>query len=234
MSMTEVPTRPEFKIVTFDLYRDVHKGIRAELFAVTGEAGRLDPAHRQGRIALDARVNSMVELLVQHALHEDTAVQPALEVHLPDLADQIAIDHATLEHRMELLTELAAAAVDASPDDRRHCLHHLYADLASFTGAYLAHQDVEERNVMPGLEAAIGVEAVVEIHQAILRALPPDQMADSLALMIPAMNIDDRTELLGGMQAEAPPEVFAGVWGLLQSLLDPGDVHDLGVRLGVD
>ncbi len=39
-------------------------------------------------------------------------------------------------------------------------------------------------------------------------------MAASLAIMLPAMNNDDRTELLGGMQAGAPPEVFAGVWSL--------------------
>ena len=37
--------------------------------------------------------------------------------------------------------------------------------------------------------------------------------------MIPAMNIDDRTELLGGMRAGAPPEVFEGIWGLTGSVL---------------
>ena len=41
--------------------------------------------------------------------------------------------------------------------------------------------------------------------------------------MLPAMNIDDRAELLGGMQAGAPPEVFAGVWGLVGSVLPSDD-----------
>ena len=51
-------------------------------------------------------------------------------------------------------------------------------------------------------------------------------MAKSLALMLPAMNIDDRTELLGGMQQGAPAEVFAGV--------GPGQVgaHSRGCRAG--
>lgn len=31
----------------------------------------------------------------------------------------------------------------------------------------------------------------------------------SLALTLPAMNIDDRTKMLGGMQAGAPPEVLS-------------------------
>ena len=58
-------------------------------------------------------------------------------------------------------------------------------------------------------------------------------MATSLALMLPAMNIDDRTELLGGMQAGAPAEVFAGVWGLAGSVLAPADHRALGARLGL-
>ena len=47
------------------------------------------------------------------------------------------------------------------------------------------------------------------------------------------MNIDDRTELLGGMQAGAPPEVFAGVWRLGQSVLEPADYTALAARLEV-
>ena len=47
------------------------------------------------------------------------------------------------------------------------------------------------------------------------------------------MNVDDRTELLGGMQAGAPPEVFEGVWGLAGSVLAPADHRALGARLGI-
>ena len=58
-------------------------------------------------------------------------------------------------------------------------------------------------------------------------------MAQSLALMLPAMNIDDRTEMLGGMQAGAPAEVFDGVWGLAGSVLAPADHAALAARLGL-
>ena len=50
-------------------------------------------------------------------------------------------------------------------------------------------------------------------------------MAQSLALMLPAMNVDGRTELLGGMRAGAPAEVFEGVWSLAGSVLDPTDLR---------
>ena len=58
-------------------------------------------------------------------------------------------------------------------------------------------------------------------------------MAESLAFMLPAMNLDDRTELLGGMRMAAPPEAFAGVVDLARSVLTPTDFQALAGRLGV-
>ena len=51
--------------------------------------------------------------------------------------------------------------------------------------------------------------------------------------MLPAMNVDDRTELLGGMQAGAPAEVFAEFWGLACSVLHPQDPDAVVRRLGL-
>jgi hypothetical protein len=86
---------------------------------------------------------------------------------------------------------------------------------------------------MPALESAIGVEGVLGLHQAIIASIPPEEMARSLAIMFPAMNVDDRCELLGGMQAGAPPEVFAGIWALAGSVLAEGDVRAVAGRLGL-
>ena len=98
---------------------------------------------------------------------------------------------------------------------------------------YLAHQDVEERLVLPALERAIGPEAVEDIHRAIVSSIPPDQMARSLAVMLPAMNIDNRADMLGGMRAGAPAQIFEGVWGLANAVLDSADVDALSRRLGI-
>jgi hypothetical protein len=227
-------TRTAVEIVTLDLYRDIHKGIRAELFALTGDAGRLDPADRVGRVATQAYVDDVVALLVSHAEHEDGAVQPAIEANLPDLAVQVVEEHEGLEARMVDLQTYAADAVAAGDADARGAVHRLYVELASFTSAYLAHQDLEERVVMPRLEAAIGFEAVLGIHQAIVGSIPPEEMAKTLPGMLRAMNVDDRTELVGGMQAGAPPEVFAGLWSLVKSGLTVEDAAPVAARLGLD
>jgi hypothetical protein len=56
-------------------------------------------------------------------------------------------------------------------------------------------------------------------------------MAASLSLLLPAMNVDDRTELLAGMKAAAPPEGFAGVLGLARAVLPPADFAALASRV---
>lgn len=227
MSTIEIPT------VTFDLYRDIHKGIRAELFAVTTTAGQTDAADPVAVAALAQHVHDVHGLLEEHAEHEDAAIQPLIEVHFPTLAEQVAVDHLAFERRTSSLVDLAASVGEAAAADQRRLVHRLYVDLAAFVSSYLAHQDLEEREIMPALERVIGVDGVVGVHQQIIGSIPPDELARSLSLMLPAMNVDDRTELLGGMQAEAPAEVFQGVWGLAQSVLTPCDVAAVATRLGL-
>src|SRR4051794_16124066 len=194
----ETISLPEVQAVTHDLYRDVHKGIRADLFRVTAAAGYIDPSSRDARVGLAGDVSQLMSFLDDHAEHEDRFIEPEVERLLPDVAERIDHDHRSFERRGELLVELAVHAVDASAIAQRSCLHRLYLELASFTSTYLAHQDLEERIVMPALERALGAEANLAIHGALLASIPPAKMMEAMHLMLPAMNVDDRTELLGG------------------------------------
>ena len=232
MAVIDTVTPSTYELVAVDTYRDVHKGIRADLFDLTGRAGRIDPSCPGDVADLARHLDQSVDLLVTHAGHEDTHLAPVMTDALPDLFATIERDHAVLEGRLVDLQAWARDAVEAPVDAARGPVQRLYIELASFTSAYLAHQDLEERVVGPELQRVLGPEGVLAIHQAIIASIPPDQMAASLALMLPAMNNDDRTELLAGMQAGAPPEVFAGVWSLAGSVLEPRDVAVLGRRLG--
>ncbi len=68
---------------------------------------------------------------------------------------------------------------------------------------------------------------------SILGNMQPQQLISGLAVMFPAMNVDDRTELLGGMKATAPAEAFAGVWSLAKSVLSLDDSRAVSARLGL-
>jgi hypothetical protein len=233
MSVIEITSLPDLQPVIFDTYRDIHKGIRGELFALTASAGKADPSDREARTDLSRHVNGVVELLVSHAHHEDAVVSPVLERFLPDLAERIETDHVALDRRIAAIGDMANTAIDVPNQAVRFELHRVYLELSAFVSAYLAHLDLEERYVGPALEKAIGVEGVLGIHAQIIASLTPQEMATSLPLMFTSMNVDDQTDGLGGMKANAPAEVFEGVWRLFGSAVSGADRAVVAQRLGL-
>lgn len=218
--------------VPFDLYRDIHKAIRVVMFDVTAEAGRLDPMDRVARRRHALRVQELVRLLQFHALHEDEHIEAAVRQVLPQRASEIVADHSALEARMNDLVAVANLVLDETRQDQRAAMHRLYLDLASFVSAYLTHQDLEERVVMPALWNSHGIEALLGIHNTIIGGISSEDMAWALSMMLPAMNNDDRTELLGGMKADAPAEVFEALSQLAAQVLCVEDYATVSGRIG--
>ena len=237
MTTTTLPTlsveTASLETVSLDLYRDIHKGIRNGLFAVTMAAGQVDPADRDGVAALAGEWRDLVGLLIGHAEHEDQHMQPTIEALVPSMAGVIAEVHPELEAQMAAIEVLAERATDTCERDRRLAVHRVYLGLASFTASYLQHQEFEELHVMPALAAKLGFDEVLAMHGAIIASITPAEFAQAATLMLPAMNVDDRTEMLGGMKAGAPPEAFAGTMGLARSVVSPADYAQVATRLGV-
>jgi len=237
MTVTDAPTAAvrdaDVPLVTVDLFRDIHKAIRSELFGVTLEAGRVSPLDTEGRAEVARHVVRVRELLAAHAQHEATHVEPVLEEHLPEMGAVLAREHAAIEARLDELVELARWALEADGPTARARTHRLYLDLAEFTARFLDHEDYEERRVGPALEAVLGPEGAAAVQQAVVAGIPPAQRATSLAVMLPALNVDDRAEVLGGIRAGAPAEAFAGVWALAESVLTPAQVQELSGALGL-
>ena len=226
-----VPASDDFALVAVDLYRDIHKGIRSELASLVESAGSLDPSNTEDRRAVADHVLATHALLEMHAHHEDGVIQPVLENELPVLADRIERDHLELDARLGRIADMASDL--AGGTDARRRTHQLYLDLARFTSDYFVHIDIEERVLMPALERSVGPDAVGAMHGAIIATIPPDELAKSLAFMLPAMNVDDRCEMLGGIQAGAPADVFAGIAALAKSVLRSDDYRAVAHRLGL-
>jgi hypothetical protein len=217
----------------YDFYRFIHKGIRYSLFQTTTAAGSVDPTDDCARAAVVEQVRAVAHLLDSHAEHENEFVVPALELHAPELAEVIHVVHPVLDRRVEDLRGLAAEVQVTGGTRARAAVHSLYLELASFTSAYLEHQHFEERECMYALADAMSVDQLVAIDQAIVASIPPEEMANGLSVMFPAMNVDDRVELLVGIREGAPLKVFAGVCALAESVLTPEAWKATATRLAL-
>jgi hypothetical protein len=220
--------------VTFDFYRHLHKGLRSELFAVTHAVGRLDPADDEGLARLRARWNDLVYLLEQHAYHEETIVQPVLEALAPEIAAEVPSSHRALDARVAAIGVLVDRAIAAPPSGRRLAVHRLYLGLTELGAEYLRHFEFEELEVIPRLSVALPVEQLVAMNSQVVDSISAEDMVKNGRIMLPAMNVDDRVELIGGIKDRFPPDVFLPLWHIVETLIDADDARQLAARLGID
>ena len=206
--------------VGFDLYRDVHKGIRSGLFHMTERAGHVDPFDDVALFDERNRIERFLHLLDVHAAHEDEYLGPLIERHLPALAAQLQREHALLDELTAEIRRQLTALGCAPGADRRLGQHRLYLTLSEFTAVYLQHQATEEVDVLPALNRAAGLDEMLEANAALVAAISPGDMDGYMRLIVPAVNPHDLAELYGAMRAGAPDEAFATLLDIARNGLD--------------
>ena len=212
-----------------DLYREVHKGLRAALFELVHRAGALDATDADAVESFRKLFAELDMMLETHHGHEDGALLAGLIAdHAGDVAEAVEAGHVGIEAQLGDL-RATIAGLDGNPIAPAA----LYDQLATFTADYLDHMQVEEQQVMPRLQSVASPEALMAITMEIRTSVPPPEMCVFLRSMLPAMNVDERTAMLGGMQMGAPPEIFELFWGVAESSLSPADLGAVASRLGL-
>ena len=105
---------------------------------------------------------------------------------------------------------------DANEDQALSSGKSAYYQLAGFIGRYFVHMSTEEHDVMPYLQDRMSDPELMDVQNQLRASIPPPRMADYLRLMIPAMNIQERTAMFSGMKAFAPPEALKGACKLAE------------------
>jgi hypothetical protein len=219
--------------IPYDFFREVHKGLRTVLFDLTAAAGRADYTDPAERDAVIDRVHAAIELLHSHHHHEDQFIQPLLERHAPRIAaivaeghEEVSADLIDIELTADKLVGAGGRAVIADG-------LALYHTLAMFTARYLAHMSLEEGDVMGSLRNVMSTAELFTTDMELRAAVPPPMMLKFAAVMLPAMNVDERTAMLGGIRAGAPAEAFEAVRAVAESTLSLGDYVTVAARLGL-
>jgi hemerythrin-like domain-containing protein len=213
----------------WDLYREIHKGMRHALFAVTAQAGRTHETDARAVDALVAEWRDVAFVLRGHHAHEDAFCDVLIAQHAPALRESLEDQHALAN---DALVALDRAALEL----RRAALPRVqafYLELASFTARYLEHLRFEEEQVMPALGRALSNEALAGVTAQIRGSVPPDDMCIFIKYMVPGMNPVERLDMLGGMHRFAPPEIFELFRGAAQRALPAQDYQVIASRLGI-
>jgi hypothetical protein len=216
----------------YDFYREVHKGLRHALFQATVAAGNLDVADDTEVESHLELVRNLLHLLHAHHEHEDKFIQPLIEAHAPQLGLDVLGQHGHVEIGMARLDLLVDRLGMVARPGRAGAALNLHLDLSRLTSEYLAHQLVEETKVMPALRAVVPTDELLALDMEIRLTIAPQEMVGFMAHMLPAMNVQERVDMLTGMSA-APPEVFDVFRTAAQVILPSDEWAPIARQLGL-
>jgi hemerythrin HHE cation binding domain-containing protein len=219
--------------VRHDIYRAIHKGLRAALFDVTHRLGLLDADDPEDlRQTLD-QAQRLLALLTGHLKHENDFVHAAIEARLPGGAQHTAEDHHThLEDIAGLDAEIVGLR-QAAPGERGAIAHRLYLHFARFAGENLEHMLFEETHNNATLWTLYGDDEIEALHGRLVASIAPAEMMQALGWMARALNPAELAALLAGMRAKAPPEAFGAALGHVRQALSPHRWARLAQSLGL-
>lgn len=216
----------------WDLYREIHKAMRFALSGVVTLAGNTDAGNAEGVKRLLNEWQAVSFVLLGHHEHEDRYCDPLIQRCVPELRDELETEHRRSDQAIEQLHALAARLAAAPADGRGALLQRLHLDLADFAAGYARHLRYEEDRVMPALNRALSNDELAEVTTAIRTSVPAPDMCVFIRYMVPAMNFSERLDMLGGMHAGAPPEIFEMFRAAAQACLPPQDYAAVAAAAG--
>lgn len=198
----------------FDMYGGIHKAIRACMADTLLALGRMDPDDAPEAARAGDRVMQLLDFCASHLAHEDEFVHAAIEARAPGASAAIAHDHE--EHAQEIGRLAAAvAALGRAEGPQRHALaQSLYRQLAQFVAANFQHMHVEETAHNAVLWAHYTDGELVQIHDALVASIPPEEMMVTARWLVPFLSPAERAGLLLDMRSKAPAPAFAAMLGV--------------------
>ena len=217
----------------FDMYASIHKALRSRMAQVLCAVGRLDWLDDGEMSVVLGDARALLAMCRAHLEHENRFVHPAIEARCPGVSNARAVDH---EHHVEeidaLLTQVAGCAEATEPGVRACRVQVLYRSLALFVADNLVHMDAEETVHNAALWSAYSDDELVEIHDALIASIPPQEMVDTIGFLVPAIAPAERAGMLTGMKVGMPAEAFAQVLGLVRPHLGARDWAKLEAAIG--
>jgi hypothetical protein len=224
--MTNASVQPRL-----DLYRLIHKGLRAYMCDTLAMLGRTDFADAEARKVTLTQVRALLLFCRNHLKHENEHVHRAIELREPHGTDHIRDEHMAHERSIAELEAMVAEIEAATGAARETAGLHLYHQFGIFLAENFVHMLAEERDLNTILWRHFSDGKLVAIHQNILASLTPEESFEAMRWMIPATSPEERLQLLRGARSGMPAEAFAGMLGALKPLLSESDRTKLAAGL---
>src|SRR5215831_18600545 len=214
-----------------EIYRFVHKALRAFMSDTLNQVGSMDPHDDAERGTVLAQVRELLDFCQGHLKKEDHFVHTAMEERAPGSTRHTAGDHAHHVHSFEELEEARHAVEQTTGKARTEAAAVLYRKLALFVGENFVHMNVEETENNEVLWRTHSDAELIGIERAIIASLSPQEKLFSGRWMLPVLTPEERALVLNAMRATLPPQAFVGILTMLMERLSDANWHKLTAAL---
>ena len=195
--------------------------------------GRMDSEDALERAQVTQRVLELLDFCRSHLRHENDFIHPALEARAPGASGKIAHEHEEHLQAIVALADQATALLQCEPAARPAAALALYRALSLFIAHNFEHMHVEETAHNAVLWARYTDAELIDLHNALVASIPPDEMMYVLRWMVPFMNPAERAAMLGDMRDHAPAPAFAAALEVVRPHLGEREWAKLGRDLGL-
>jgi len=218
--------------IRYNIYRVIHKALRAFMTDTLQKVGRADIDDDCERTQALESVRALLATCLGHLRHENEFVHPALERARSGAAQQTADDHEDHVTAIEKLQAKLVQVQQSQGSQRAELWHELYLALSHFVAENFEHMIVEETHNHAILVSAYSDAEILGIQQAIVASLTPEESMTDMRWMLPFISARERAFLLSGMKTNVPQEVFGAVLALARDVLSQRDFYKLERTLG--
>lgn len=204
---------------TLDLFTPIHKGYRSMIYDLGARVQANDFADIAASTALlsdlqyqfgsGVSASCALCILHSHATHEEAMVFPAIAQLSSDLVTSYVKDHQAFTARLGEIAQRGRAIVsEPNAEERVRMGRRLNAELNEFFAAYLAHMNREEVELVPWMQERFTDAEMGAMTGRIIASIPLDRLAVMLRWILPAMDLEELTGMLAGVQRGAPPPIL--------------------------
>jgi hypothetical protein len=156
-----------------------------------------------------AALEHFLELLHEHATHEDRTVFAATHKFEPEMIDALEAEHKDIGEQLDQVHQNIARVQAANTNEERiEAGAALNRSVNNFIAFYLGHLTREEKSVLPATWKHFTDDELVAMRIDVQRNTPPARFAEWMRWMFPAMNINELVEMFKGLKAHAPPQFY--------------------------
>lgn len=203
-----------------DLFTFPHKAVRAIIYELGKilQTTNFDDRH-ETELTLP-RLKHDLDMLHQHAVHENLYVFPKVKPNEPKMIDMLTREHEAIESKMAavLKTTDELNTID-SRDQRIEKGNTLYQEANDLFAFYLTHNNNEEVTVLPATQKYHTDETLRAIRATIMKSMSPQQSTDWLSWIFSSINTNESTSMLVELKKGAPPPIFENMARIAQNAL---------------